>query len=395
MRESTRNERRRGDAEEPGEARSASCDVGKPLRADGGNESPANRQDASLEEVLERANMLSALKRVKENRGASGVDGMTVEELPGYLRDNWERIRQELLEGRYKPSPVRRVAIPKEGGIRELGIPTVLDRMIQQAVMQVLQEKWDATFSAYSYGFRPGRSAHEAIAQAQRYIQSGLNWVVDLDLERFFDRVNHDRLMARIARGVTDKRLLRLIRRYLEAGAVLSGGLVEATEEGVPQGGPLSPLLSNLVLDELDEELAKRGRHFVRYADDSNIYVGSEKAARRVMESVGKFLRDRMKIRVNEEKSAIGRPSERKFLGYSFSNDGEKRKIAARSVEKVKKKIREQTGRSGGKSLRQVIEGLSGYLRGWYSYYGASQARSILRDLDSWVRHRLRALQWE
>ena len=396
MRESTRSERKRDGAQGPGEAGDWERTGGKPHRAVEEQESPARDQDATMEEVLARANMFEALKRVQENRGSAGVDGMTVEEVAGYLREHWPRLKGELLEGRYRPSPVKRVEIPKgDGGRRALGIPTVIDRVIQQAVNQVLQEKWDPTFSEHSHGFRKNRSAHGAIAEAQRYIKSGLSWVVDIDLERFFDRVNHDRLMAAVARRVTDKRLLRLIRRYLEAGAVLGAGLVKPTDEGVAQGGPLSPLLSNLVLDELDKELERRGLSFVRYADDCNIYVGSERAGLRVMESIGRYLTGRMKLRLNEAKSAVDRPSRRKFLGFSFTIGGRKRRIAPRSIEKVKEKIREQTGRSEGKSLKQVIGSLNAYLRGWYGYYGACEARSILRDLDTWIRHRLRALLWE
>ena len=365
MRESTRSERKQDGARRPGEAEVRERTGGKPHRAVEEQESPARDQDATMEEVLARTNMFEALKRVQENRGAAGVDGMTVEEVAGYLREHWPRLKGELLEGRYRPSPVKRVEIPKgDGGRRALGI-------------------------------RKNRSAHGAIAEAQRYIQSGLSWVVDIDLERFFDRVNHDRLMAAVAKRVTDKRLLRLLRRYLEAGAVLGAGLVKPTDEGVAQGGPLSPLLSNLVLDELDKELERRGLSFVRYADDCNIYVGSERAGLRVMESIGRYLTGRMKLRLNEAKSAVDRPSRRKFLGFSFTIGGRKRRIAPRSIEKVKEKIREQTGRSEGKSLRQVIGSLNAYLRGWYGYYGACEARSFLRDLDTWIRHRLRALLWE
>lgn len=396
MMESTRNERTRGQTETLGEAQADLELVGKPIVAVGGSGGPARSQGIRLEEVLEETNMRKALKRVQDNQGAPGVDGMKAEELSGYLERHGAQLHEELLQGRYLPKPVRRVEIPKgSGGTRQLGIPTVIDRMIQQALMQVLQESWDRTFSENSYGFRPGRSAHQAIAQAQRNIQSGLGWVVDIDLEKFFDRVNHDRLMAAIAARVEDKRLLRLIRRYLEAGA-MSGGLEEATEEGVPQGGPLSPLLSNLVLDELDKELEKRGHAFVRYADDCNIYVASEKAGYRVMESVKDYLTRRMKLRVNEAKSAVDRPSRRKFLGYSFTpGKTVKRRVSPASAEKVKKTIREKSSRSGGRSLRQVITGLNEYLRGWYSYYGACESRTILRDLDGWLRRRLRALLWE
>src|ERR1700687_5960261 len=272
-----------------------------------------------MEEVCERENMREALRRVKANKGSAGIDRMTVGAIADYLKQHWLAIRERLLNGTYEPKPVRRVEIPKpDGGVRKPGIPTVLDRLIQQAVMQVLQRQWDSTFSDHSYGFRPGRSAHQAVAQAQQYIAAGYGWVMDLDLEKFFDRVNHDKLMAQIAKRVEDKRLLKLIRTFLNAG-VMENGLVSPSVEGTPQGGPLSPLLSNLVLDELDRELENRGHRYVRYADDCNIYVCSERAGQRVMESISHFITQKLKLKVNEAKSAVARPQERKFLGFSFT----------------------------------------------------------------------------
>ena len=369
-----------------------------------GTESPkAGARDESLEgstekvmeEICQRDNLKRALKRVEENRGAPGVDGMKVEELRGYLRQEWPKLREQLLSGQYNPQPVRRVEIPKEGGgARKLGIPTALDRFIQQAVQQVLQQQWDRTFSESSYGFRPGRSAHQAVAKAQEHIASGFPWVVDLDLEKFFDRVHPDRLMARIAQRVKDKRLLKLIRAFLNAGA-MEGGLVSRAEEGVPQGGPLSPLLSNLVLDELDKELERRGHHFVRYADDCNIYVKTEKAGRRVMASVSRYIEEKLRLKVNAAKSAVARPRERQFLGFSFTGGKTpKRRIGQNALERFKKRVRGLTRRVRGASLAQVVTELSAYLRGWKAYFGFCQTPSVLKEMDSWIRHRLRTLKW-
>jgi len=358
-------------------------------------ESPA-RTERAMEEVCEEENVRRALQRVQGNKGGPGVDGMTVGELPGYLKEHWPAIREQLLGGTYKPQPVKRVEIPKAGGgVRKLGIPTVIDRLIQQAVLQVLQGRWDRTFSEHSYGFRPKRSAHQAVARAQEYIREGYGWVVDMDLERFFDRVNHDRLMGRVAKREADKRLLRLIRAYLNAG-VMEEGLERASEEGTPQGGPLSPLLSNLVLDDLDREVERRGHRFVRYADDCNIYVRSERAGQRVMESITRYLERRLGLRVNREKSAVDRPSRRSFLGFSFTPGKEpRRRIASKAVRRMKARVREMTRRTRGVSVGRMVAELARYLRGWRGYFGFCETPSVLRDLDSWVRRRLRSVAWK
>jgi RNA-directed DNA polymerase len=349
----------------------------------------------SMEAIVERENLKKALARVKRNKGSAGIDGMTVDDLSAYLKEHWIAIRARLLDGTYKPQPVRRVEIPKaSGGLRPLGIPTVLDRFIQQAVLQVLQADWDGTFSEMSFGFRPGHSAHQAVAQAQAYIVSGHTVVVDMDLEKFFDRVNHDILMGLVAKRVADKRLLKLIRGFLTAG-VLEGGLVSPTEEGTPQGGPLSPLLSNLMLDVLDKELEKRGHRFVRYADDCNIYVRSRKAGERVLAGIEKFLDRRLKLKVNKAKSAVARPGARKFLSFSFTwGKKPRRRIAPQAIARFKARVRELTGRTAGRSLVQMIGKLSLYLRGWRGYFGFCETPSVLRKLDEWIRHRLRAVVW-
>jgi RNA-directed DNA polymerase len=349
-----------------------------------------------MEQVCERRNCEQALARVKSNKGSAGIDGMTVEQLPAYLKKHWPTIREQLLSGTYKPQPVKRVEIPKpDGGIRQLGIPTVLDRFIQQAVMQVLQRSWDQTFSAHSYGFRPGRSAHQAVAKAQQYIADGYGWVVDLDMEKFFDRVNHDKLMAKLARRISDKRLLKLIRAFLRAG-VMEGGLVSPVDEGTPQGGPLSPLLSNIVLDELDQELEHRGHRFVRYADDCNIYVRSQRAGERVMKSVSEFITRKLKLKVNEQKSAVSRPSKRKFLGFSFTWQREpRRRIAPKAIARFKQRVRELTRRTRGVKVETMVAQLSRYLTGWRGYFGFCQTPTVLGSLDKWLRRRLRSVVWK
>src|SRR6202051_1835537 len=364
------------------------------LRTTSASESPA-RTDRTMEEIVERENLKEALRRVKANKGASGVDGITVGQLDDHLKQHWPAIREQLLSGTYRPKPVKRVEIPKpDGGVRKLGIPTVLDRFIQQAVMQVLQRQWDPTFSDHSYGFRPGRSAHQAVAQAQRYIAEGYSWVVDLDLEKFFDRVNHDKLMAQIAKRVEDKRLLKLIRTFLNAG-VMENGLVSASVEGTPQGGPLSPLLSNLVLDSLDRELEHRGHRYVRYADDSNIYVRSERAGQRVMSSITRFVTQKLQLKVNETKSAVARPQERKFLGFSFTNGpAVKRAIAPKALVRFKDRIREITRRAKGVSIKSTVEELARYMVGWRGYFGFCGTPEVLIYLTRWVRLRLRCALW-
>lgn len=381
--------------ERRGEALTADMQGTEPRTAKRDAESPADHERL-MEEVCNRENLWKALRRVQANKGSPGVDGMTVRELPDYLKTHWPVIRAQLLGGTYRPQPVKRVEIAKpDGGVRKLGIPTVLDRFIQQAVLQVLQRRWDPTFSQHSYGFRPGRSAHQAVAAAQQYIADGYRWVVDLDLEKFFDRVNHDRLMGTVAKRVKDKRVLRLIRAFLNAG-VMANGLVSPTDEGTPQGGPLSPLLSNLVLDELDRELEKRGHRFVRYADDCNIHVRSERAGRRVMASLTQFITRRLKLKVNETKSAVARPWNRKFLGFSFTRHREpKRRIAPKALARFKRRIRQLTRRTRGVSLQKMVEQLAVYLRGWQGYFGFCQTPSVLKALDSWIRRRLRSFLWK
>ena len=340
--------------------------------------------------------MLAAYHRVVSNKGAPGVDGVTVEELESLLRRRWEAIREKLFSGTYVPNAVRKVEIPKPGGkgVRMLGIPTTLDRLIQQALLQVMQPTFDPTFSAHSFGFRPGRSAHQALDRAKEHIAAGHRWVVDMDLEKFFDRVNHDVLMSRLARRIGDKRILRLIRRYLQAG-MMAGGIASPRSEGTPQGGPLSPLLSNVLLDELDKELEQRGHRFVRYADDCNIYVCSRRAGERVLDSTERFLKKRLRLTVNREKSAVDRPWKRKFLGYTFTMHYQpKLKVAPESVRRFKGRLREMFRRGRGRSLRRVIGDLRPVLIGWVSYYRKSEVRNVFEQLDQWIRRKLRVILW-
>jgi RNA-directed DNA polymerase len=381
--------------EDRGEAPRAAGEGTESLAAKCRPESPA-MGERLREEVCERENCKQAWARVKANEGSPGVDGRRVRELAGYLKQHGPVIRQQLLSGTYKPQPVKRVEIPKpDGGVRKLGIPTVLDRWIQQAAMQVLQRRWDRTFSEHSYGFRPGRSAHQAVEAAQQYIASGHRWCVDLDLEKFFDRVSHDKLMAKIAERVSDKRLLKLIRAFLTAG-VMEGGLVSPVDEGTPQGGPLSPLLSNLVLDEFDRELERRGHRFARYADDCNIYVRSRRAGERVMESLKRFITTKLKLKLNESKSAVAEPRERKFLGFSFtSGESPKRRIAPKAVQRFKERVRELTRRTRGISIERMAKELTLYLRGWIGYFGKCQTPSVLKSLEEWMRRRLRSAIWK
>jgi len=349
-----------------------------------------------IEEVLRRENLMKAHKRVVANGGAPGVDGMTVDELMEHCRGHWSRIREEIRSGEYRPQAVKKVEIPKPGGkgARMLGIPTVLDRMIQQAVLQVLTPVFEPTFSKWSFGFRPGRSAHGAVSWSRLHIAAGHRWVVDLDLEKFFDRVNHDILMSRVARRVKDKQVLRLIRRYLQAG-VMEGGVVSARSEGTPQGGPLSPLLSNILLDELDQELEQRGHRFCRYADDSNIYVKSKRAGERVMASLEKFLWERLRLKVNRDKSAVARPWARKFLGYSVTvNRTPRLKVAPESVKRLKEKLKLVFRRGRGRRLDRVLEELTPVIRGWVAYFRMSDVKASFEELDGWLRRRLRCLLW-
>ena len=381
----------------------ASARRGEPLAADRpGTEPPTAKrttdrpaaEDQLMEEVCDRNNLEKAWKRVRRNKGGPGVDGLTIDDTATYLREHWPTIREQLLTGTYTPQPVKRVDVPKpDGGVRRLGVPCVVDRLIQQALLQVLQGQWDPTFSEHSYGFRPGRSAHQAVAQAQAFVADGYEVVVDIDLEKFFDRVNQDRLMARVAERMSDKRVLTLIRAFLGAG-VLEDGLVRPTEEGTPQGGPLSPLLSNLVLDELDQELERRGHRFCRYADDCNIYVRSHRAGDRVMRSVCRFVTAELRLKVNVSKSAVARPEERKFLGFRISNDGRQRQIAPQALARFKTRVRELTRRTLGVSLPQLVEQLAPYLVGWRGYFGLCDAPRVLANLDAWIRRRLRMYLW-
>lgn len=360
------------------------------------------RSDTSrlMDEIVERDNLKAALTRVRQNKGSPGIDGMTVDELVIHLRTHWPRIREALLAGTYQPLPVKRQEIPKKaGGVRLLGIPTVLDRFIQQAVLQVLQPRFDPTFSEHSYGFRPGRSAQQAIAKAQRYVEEGRRYVVDVDLEQFFDRVNHDVLMGRLAKRIADTRVLRLIRRYLDAG-VMAHGVVIERHEGTPQGGPLSPLLANVLLDEVDRELETRGHAFVRYADDCNVYVRSRKAGERVLTYLRRHYAQ-LRLRINEEKSAVARVITRQFLGIAFwrgSGGRLRRRVADKALATMKERVREITGRSRGRSVLQVVAELKQYLTGWHAYFRVAETPLVFRKVDEWIRHRLRQVylkQWK
>lgn len=390
MRQMTFNE-----VPEPGDRAEGSTDRlgGELPPAMKGNARPGSED--LMSRVLERSNLTVALKRVEANRGSAGVDGMTTSELRPWLKENWPRIRAALEAETYEPALVRWHGIPKDGGgTRELGIPTVLDRLVQQALLQVLQPKLDPGFSEHSFGFRPGRSAHDAVKTAQRYIQDGHRIVVDVDLERFFDRVNHDVLMDRLSKRIEDKRVLRLIRRYLNAG-ILKHGVVMEREDGTPQGGPLSPLLANVLLDEVDKELERRGHAFVRYADDCNVYVRSQRAGERVMEQLKK-LYAKLRLKVNESKSAVGPATSRKFLGFSFwigPGGKVKRRVSKKALDKLKREVKRKTRRNLGRSMQSVIEDLSRYLRGWQAYFGLAETPGIFDDVDKWIRHRLRVVQ--
>lgn len=353
-------------------------------------------QNDLLERMLEGNNLRLAFKRVKQNGGAPGIDGVTVAELQAHLWERWDTVKAELQEGAYRPTPVKRVEIPKPGGgVRLLGIPTVMDRFIQHALMQVMTPIFDPQFSPHSFGFRPKKRAHDAVKQAQSYIQEGYRWVVDMDLEKFFDRVNHDILMARVARRITDKRILKLIRAYLNAG-VMVGGTKQETAEGTPQGGPLSPLLANILLDDLDKELTKRGLHFVRYADDCNIFVRSRRAGERVIDSVIRFVEGKLRLKVNRDKSAVDRPWNRKFLGFSFLPNKEATiRIASKTQERFKERIREITSRTRPLSMEKRMEELNRFLMGWVGYFHIASAKKHCENFDGWIRRRLRMCLWK
>jgi len=353
-----------------------------------------------MEQAVVRANAVEAFKRVRRNKGSPGIDGMTVDQLEPYLREHWPTIREQLLMGSYQPTAVRRHEIPKgDGGMRMLGIPTVLDRFVQQLLLQVLQPMFDPTFSEHSHGFRPGRGAHDAVREAQHYLQEGRHWVVDVDLEKFFDRVNHDVLMGKLQNRIDDPRVLAIIRRYLTAGIMVNGVVIER-QEGTPQGGPLSPLLANVLLDDVDKELERRGHHFVRYADDCNVYVRSQRAGNEVLDVLRRQY-ERLRLRINDAKSAVALAWKRKFLGYSFwvaPGDTVKRAVAAKALEELKYQVRVKTARSGGRSMAQVAHDLAAYLRGWKQYFKLADTPRVFRTLDSWIHRRLRAMhlkQWK
>lgn len=358
-------------------------------------EEPIQNTASLIEAMLERENMLKAYKQVVRNKGAPGVDGMTTEDLKDYLKEHWFQLKDEVVSGRYKPNPVKEVEIPKPGGgVRKLGIPTVVDRLLQQALHQILNPIFDIGFSESSYGFRPGRGAHQAVQKAKGYVAEGRRWVVDMDLEKFFDRVNHDILMSRIARKVKDKHVLLLIRRYLQAGIMING-IETIREEGTPQGGPLSPLLSNILLDDLDKELEKRGHAFCRYADDCNIYVKSEEAGKRIMISIKEFLQKQLKLKVNDEKSAVARPWDRKFLGYSMTiNKKTKLKVSPKAVERLKDKLKEKFREGRGRNIAKFIVELKPLLTGWVNYFKLAETKRMFEELDGWVRRKLRCILW-
>lgn len=354
------------------------------------------KNDFLMEAVLTRENMLQALKRVKANKGSAGIDRMTTEMLNTYLMEHWTRIKEELLKGKYKPQPVRGVEIPKPGGkgIRKLGIPTVMDRLIQQALLQILTPIFDPEFSEYSFGFRPNRSAHQAVKTARNHVSQGRRWVIDMDLEKFFDKVNHDLLMTRVARKIKDKRVLKLIRTYLQAG-LMTEGMETARTEGTPQGGPLSPLLSNIILDDLDKELEKRGHLFCRYADDCNVYIKSQKAGERVYTSIKRYLEGTLKLKVNEEKSAVKPVWERKFLGYTINQEKTPRlRIAKEAIERFKGKLKEKFRHMRGKNIEEAIKELDPLMRGWISYFRLNEIVRHVEQLDKWIRHHIRCIIW-
>ena len=361
------------------------------------NETSSAVSDSLMERILSRDNMFSALRRVEKNKGSYGVDGMKVDELRPFLKQNWLSIKDSILKGKYKPNAVRRVEIPKpDGGIRLLGIPTVLDRLIQPAIAQVITDIFDPHFSESSFGFRPGRSAHDAVKQANEYMNQGYKYVVDMDLEKFFDKVNHDILMHRVSKRIKDKKVLKLIRLYLQSGIMLNG-IVVRSEEGTPQGGPLSPLLANILLDDLDKELGKRGHKFCRYADDSNVFVKSERAGQRVMESITNYLEKKLKLKVNKEKSAVDRPTRRKFLGFTFytAKGGYDVRIHPKSIKRIKDKIRQITSRSYSINMEYRIKRLNQITTGWVNYFSIAKAKSIMKSLDEWIRRRLRMCIWK
>jgi RNA-directed DNA polymerase len=350
-----------------------------------------------MEQLVERSNMKRAYGQVMRNKGAAGIDNMSVDSLTPYLREKWPAIKGQLLKGEYQPKPVRKVEIPKpDGGQRQLGIPTVLDRLIQQAIYQILSPIFEPTFSENSYGFRPGKSAHQAVQRAQQYQTEGRKWVVDIDLAKFFDEVNHDILMSEIAKRVRGKNLLLLIRRYLQAG-IMSNGLVIARDKGTPQGGPLSPLLSNIVLDALDKELERRGHSFCRYADDCNVYVKSERAGQRVFESIRRFVEEKLKLKINREKSAVARPHKRKFLGYSFTwHRQPKLRIPKESIRRIRAHLKAIFRCARGRNLQRMIqEDLNPVIRGWINYFRLAEVKAFAEELDGWIRRRLRLVLWK